>query len=356
MSKIHPISQTNLPSSNTPKTVLPIVGTATAAIGSYIIGERIDIKNSEAERIRYTKAQNNHHTREMEAQIKYSQADSEYQKAVRKELDLLDNYDYIKNRRYTEKTVKKYYKMMALFPDRVTSWSDGKVREIDNCLMFYGKDKEFAEFLINWYGKETEVAGGIFKTINVTDDILEAVEANRPQGRKSYHGKKTSPNEKWQLLFVKDFENLIHSKKSKFSIKEGTKALMSAFSEYFNTTVVFYTENPEELDEIALESHRTRWFNVDDPSWDKEEFKRYVNHPKERQKAADECIKQAEIVKEKKKIAEELEKDYEKIKKETVEYKKVKNRKWTITAIGAALIPLTLLIKKLMNSKKEKKK
>ena len=135
--------------------------------------------------------------------------------------------------------------------DLIVRERQGKLTEMPNCVMLSCGSKDVNNDLIEWTKNNAECR---VITMDINDDILEKMEDAHEHYQKE---------REWTLLHVKNFTDLINPNITKFSTIEGVKALMSAAAERFNTTILFTAEHPEELDEIAIETHRVRHITGD---------------------------------------------------------------------------------------------
>lgn len=143
----------------------------------------------------------------------------------------------------SEGKLKDYVNMLeGRYKDLVRRYNQKMLVEMPNCIMVYGKDKEFADSLLRWFGEDVD---NCFTVVERGMGIVTPLDSHM-----------ASNNGKWQTLYIKDFATRINPKKSSFETIDSMKDIMSAVVDDYHTTIIFYVENPKELDEIALQSHR----------------------------------------------------------------------------------------------------
>lgn len=130
-------------------------------------------------------------------------------------------------------------------------------RLVPNCVCIHGGDETFRAKVVKYIENvvsDPECKNLRFKSITKADDILEFLEANEAYFQET---------KKYTILEVKDMDKLIHSELSDHSTIAGMKRIMGKCARQYHTTLLFVTENPKELDEIAMGPHRVRCFSVD---------------------------------------------------------------------------------------------
>ena len=121
--------------------------------------------------------------------------------------------------------------------------------EVPNCVMISGKNGSINSDILDWCKKN--VNANVATIDAKSDDLIDALE----QAEDDYQETGV-----WNLIHVKNMDNLI--KKSSPSLAS-MKRIMCATSEDFHTTLIFTSDNPDDLDPIAIETNRVKRFNTD---------------------------------------------------------------------------------------------
>lgn len=344
------------------KYLFPVIITPTLSIGGYVGGVYYDRKSKLNEELRVqaeqAKLDKIFQDKESDLMSKRMSAYREYAGALSDGTMLADQIKELYNVKLSRELSDKEYELLGRGPLLIQRWNTGRLTEIPNCIMLYGKDKEFAKYLIRWFKGITPAT---IKTIDAKDDILEALE-NHVKDR-ALNIQKVSPDETWQLLHVTNFADLINPQKAEFETIESVKALMSAASETFHTTILFYAEDPSKLDDIAIETHRVRRFDIDNFLIDKEVFKNSKQVYREYMRFNQDMYEVSKLreeleslnIPEKKQKFELLENELKNLKREIVEPKSLKKYKWKFAGAGVLVSALIIAIKKVIDNKKDKK-
>ncbi|GEM_PF-3618630 len=134
--------------------------------------------------------------------------------------------------------------------DLIQRKREGRPTAMPNNVMFYSKDKAVNDNLINW---TKENANANVKTVDLNkDDLLDVLEKAEDDYQKTGD---------WNLIHAKNMEDYINPKKVDRATIEAMKDFMSATADDYHTTLMFSTNNPEELDYIALQPHRVKNFD-----------------------------------------------------------------------------------------------
>ena len=126
-----------------------------------------------------------------------------------------------------------------------------------NCVCIHGGDASEREVIVS-YIKELlnmkEIEKHRYITINYEDDIVEFLEKNEEQYQKT---------KGHTVMEVKEFDNLINPKIANEETIAGTKRYMGHCSNKYHSTILFTTQNPNELDPIAMADHRVTQIPID---------------------------------------------------------------------------------------------
>ncbi len=133
-----------------------------------------------------------------------------------------------------------------LFLDLIQREKEGHPSDIPNCVMISCGNDSVNKDLIDWTGKN---ANGRFSSISHDTNLLEHLE----QAEHNYQNTRD-----WNIIHIKNGDRLINPKLSTFSCLESMKDIMSATAEDYHTTLLFSSEKPESLDNIAMQPHRVR--------------------------------------------------------------------------------------------------
>lgn len=140
--------------------------------------------------------------------------------------------------------------------------NEGKPTEMPNCIMFIGDDSKCGIRFYDWLCKKSNSEYFLLKG-DGRDDLIEYLES-----------KEGNINKKWHLIFVENLDKNINSQTSAKEHIAALKDVMSNCAEDYNTTIVFQTQNPSQLDTIALQPHRVhKRFDLNDI--DEKKFNEY---------------------------------------------------------------------------------
>ena len=191
---------------------------------------------------------------------------------------------------------------------------------IPNCICIEGKDegcknsliKYMQDYVVSTKGKEHR-----FITTDAKADFTELLQQNKK------HFEKTK---KFTVLYVKDMDTLINPKTATDNTIGAMKGIMDKSSKFFYTTLLFTTQNPNELDKIAMGPHRVHQISVDKYGKEIEEYETETKNFKEK-------LKQLKSEK------STLEKELKNVKDKQAEFtlKKVKQLRLKNSLIGAGL-------------------
>ncbi len=123
----------------------------------------------------------------------------------------------------------------------------GKKTDIPNCVMFSNPDEKINKQLIDWCGKN--VNGHFVTTDPNEEDLIDVLE----EAEENYQ--KTGD---WNLIHVKDMDELIDPNCSNDEYIEAMKDIMTDCAEEFHSTLIFSALHPEDLDDIAIAPHRVK--------------------------------------------------------------------------------------------------
>ncbi len=158
------------------------------------------------------------------------------QDAARRDVTFIEEMNNVK-----EKEI--YPKLL----DKIQAKREGKNVEIPNCVMFSNKDNSINQELISWTINQ---ANADSKEVDLFDENLDFVELLE-KSEKNY--KKTG---NWNVINVKNLDKTINPKQSDSAVIAGMKDIMSSTANDYNSTLIFSTTNPDELDDTAIESNR----------------------------------------------------------------------------------------------------
>lgn len=151
------------------------------------------------------------------------------------------------DREKPEVTKLKDFIQATLLPDFIYREREGKLSDIPNCIMITGGDEKYQKEVIQWIADKSPCR---FVTVEYGKNILEKLEQQGATFKK--------PGTDHTLIHYIGMDKLINPKTASFSCIESMKDIMSSTVEDYNTTLIFSTQHPEELDSIALQPHRVR--------------------------------------------------------------------------------------------------
>ncbi len=124
---------------------------------------------------------------------------------------------------------------------------EGKKTEIPNCVMLSNPDEKINKQLIDWCGKN--VNGQFITTDPNEEDLIDVLEEAEEDYQKTRD---------WNLIHVKDMDELIDPNCSNDEYIEAMKDIMTDCAEEFHSTLIFSALHPEDLDDIAIAPHRVK--------------------------------------------------------------------------------------------------
>ena len=164
---------------------------------------------------------------------------------ILEEINLISDYfsqiDDIKNNQITP----------TLFTPLLTQSSRKGKTTIPNCVMISAGDKTTNDLLIETAKQE---AMAKIVTIDDTRDITDYLQQAKEHYDES--GERT-------LLHIKNMDTLINPNISSANTIGAMKSIMGNCSKFYKTTILFSSQNPEELDSIAMGPHRVSQIRTD---------------------------------------------------------------------------------------------
>jgi len=137
--------------------------------------------------------------------------------------------------------------------NKIQARKEGKNVEIPNCLMFSNPNESVNNELIDW---SMEQANANSTTVDLFDedfdfvDFLEEMEENY------------QTTGEWNIVYAKNLDKTINPSEVEDYTIAGMKAIMCATADDYHTTLLFSATNPEELDDVAIESNRVTRINT----------------------------------------------------------------------------------------------
>ena len=135
--------------------------------------------------------------------------------------------------------------------DVIQRQREGKPVIMPNNIMIANKNPEINEYLINWT-KDRANANVITTNSEKYEEALESAEKQYQQ------------TGDWNLIHVKNMEDLINPKVSDEATIEAMKEYMNVSAKDYHSTVIFSSTDPSKLDYIALQPHRVKQIDVSD--------------------------------------------------------------------------------------------
>lgn len=163
--------------------------------------------------------------------------ENEAAKISDKETTIIKEYENNKNR-LKEESLKPN------LLDPIQSAKEGKLVSVPNCIMLVGQSNGATNDLIEWTGRNVN---GKFVQIDYKDNVLEYLKKAEENHRET--GNRT-------LLHIRNFDNLLNPSITPGHVIADLKNLMAKASEKYKTTIIFSTQDPSKLNNIALQTHR----------------------------------------------------------------------------------------------------
>ena len=164
------------------------------------------------------------------------------QDAAKREVKYINEINQVKDNEIYPKLLNK-----------IQARKEGKNVEIPNCLMFSNPNESINNELIGW---SMEQANANSTTVDLFDenfdfvDFLEEMEENY----------QTTGD--WNVVYVKNMDKTINPSEVEDYTIAGMKGIMCATADNYHTTLLFSATNPEELDDVAIESNRVTKINT----------------------------------------------------------------------------------------------
>ncbi len=170
---------------------------------------------------------------------------------------------------------KEKVKVRELYPkflDLIQNQKEGAKVDMPNSIMLANPDEQVNLELIEWVSKN---ANARFLSMDASDPLDEVLESCE----ESYNETKD-----WNIIYIRDFDKVLNPKLTDPSIIDSVKDLMSAAASDYHSTLIFSAPHPEELDPIAIESHRVKIIDTSSiksgaPSLEYEARERILNRP-----------------------------------------------------------------------------
>lgn len=159
----------------------------------------------------------------------------------------------------------KENQIYPLFIDLIQREREGKLSDVPNCVMISCGNEQVNKELVDWTSKNTNAR---FKSINYNQNLLEQLELAE---------KNFQETGDWNLIYIKDGDNLINPKKASFSCIESMKDIMSSTVDDYHSTLLFDSTKTEELDSIAMQPHRVRQISANIKSLDEMNIESAIN-------------------------------------------------------------------------------
>ena len=137
--------------------------------------------------------------------------------------------------------------------NKIQARKEGKNVEIPNCIMFSNPSESINNELINWSMEQANANSSTVDLFAEDFDFVEFLE----EAEKNYQS-----TGDWNVVYVKNMDKAINPSEVEDYTIAGMKGIMCATADNYHTTLLFSATNPEELDDVAIESNRVTKINT----------------------------------------------------------------------------------------------